>query len=283
MSVRCPDGHLSQSDDYCDVCGLPIGAAATGAAPNGAGAAGGGAAGPTSVLDLGHQPPSAPGPGTGAPEKTCPNCQSQVPEDDLFCEVCGYDFTTGALPAPVTLPGAVVASSAGSAAQLGGPAVQTPAPNSPAGSSSAPSSPSARPTHPDKLDWVAEIWVDPDWYSTQESDDPCPSAGLPAIVPLWDTSVLVGRTSRSRDIHPQVDAGADHGVSRRHAQLTTDGRHWWAEDLESANGTFIAPAGAPLPTTPIPAHQRTEFSPGDRIYVGAWTRVVVRNATPDER
>ena len=48
------------------------------------------------------------------------------------------------------------------------------------------------------LTWVDEVWVDPDWYATQESDDPCPSAGMPVVMPLWDSSVLVGRRSTSR-------------------------------------------------------------------------------------
>ncbi len=30
MSARCPDGHLSESTDYCDTCGLPMTAPATG-------------------------------------------------------------------------------------------------------------------------------------------------------------------------------------------------------------------------------------------------------------
>jgi FHA domain/Double zinc ribbon len=269
MSVRCPDGHSSESTDYCDTCGLPIEAA------------------PSSALDLGPAstvpPPvdSPNGSSAGSPgpdEKPCPNCSAVVPGGDLFCEVCGYDFTTGALPAPVTAPGGI-AVQGGSAAQLGGAAVVTPAPH-PAGASVSGAG-SAVPGG--TLTWVAEVWVDPDWYGTQESDEPCPSAGMPVVVPLWDTSVLVGRRSASRNIHPQVDCGADHGVSRRHAQLTTDGQRWWAEDLQSSNGTFFGPAGAPLPTQPITPGQRVEFAPGDRVYVGAWTRIVVRKATPDEQ
>ncbi|MDP9827286.1 FHA domain-containing protein [Kineosporia succinea] len=136
---------------------------------------------------------------------------------------------------------------------------------------------------PKVLTWVAEVWIDPDWYATQESDEPCPSPGMPAVVPLWDQSILVGRRSTSRNIHPQVDCGTDHGVSRRHAQLTTDGQRWFAEDLQSSNGTYVSSAGAPLPTAPIPAGQRVEFREGDRVYVGAWTRLVVRKATPEEQ
>ena len=65
--------------------------------------------------------------------------------------------------------------------------------------------------------------------------------------------------------------------------LTTDGQRWWVEDLQSSNGTYVGPASGPLPTDPVPAGQRRELSEDDRIYVGAWTRLVVRRATPEER
>jgi hypothetical protein len=218
--------------------------------------------------------------GASATDKPCPNCSSLVPIDDLFCEVCGYDFTTGASPEPVTHPGGIPVP--------GGPAAQaavTPAPGGggAAGGASPAGSYSPSPSAPEPLVWVAEVWVDPDWFGTQESDEPCPSPGMPVVQPLRDGSLLVGRRSVSRNIHPQVDCGADHGVSRRHAQLTTDGQRWWVEDLQSSNGTFVGPAGAPIPSDPVPPGQRVEFAPGDRIYVGAWTRIVVRKATADEQ
>ncbi|HET7820591.1 MAG TPA: FHA domain-containing protein, partial [Ornithinibacter sp.] len=92
-----------------------------------------------------------------------------------------------------------------------------------------------------------------------------------------------GRPSTSRNIHPEVDCTGDPGVSRRQAQLTTDGQRWWVEDLQSSNGTYVGPASGPLPNDPVPPGQRRELSEDDRIYVGAWTRLVVRRATPEER
>jgi hypothetical protein len=67
------------------------------------------------------------------------------------------------------------------------------------------------------------------------------------------------------------------------AQLTTDGQRWWVEDLQSSNGTYVGPASGPLPVDPIAPGTRHEFSEDDRVYVGAWTRLVVRRATPEER
>ena len=109
-----------------------------------------------------------------------------------------------------------------------------------------------------------------------------PSAGLPGLVPLRERSVLVGRPSVSRNIHPQVDCGTDSGVSRRHCQLNTDGQRWWVEDLQSANGTYVSKPGEPVPTTPIPVGQRRELEDGDRLFLGAWTRIVIRKALPGE-
>lgn len=208
--------------------------------------------------------------------RACPHCGAQALPEALFCENCGYDFTTGQLPRPAPPTDATG----------GVPLVPPP------GGSSAPtrsvvgSGPSgAGPVAGSgPIEWVAEVWVDPDWHAAQEVGEPCPSPGMPVIVGLRGTSLLVGRHSVSRNIHPQIDCGADTGVSRRHAQLTTDGSRWWVEDLRSANGTFVGAAGeAALPGTPIPVGQRQEVAEDARVYLGAWTRLVIRPATEQER
>jgi hypothetical protein len=241
VTVTCPNGHQSTSTDYCDTCGVPI----TGTAAPAAEA-------PPSTGELPETAPDVPTP------QACPNCGSAASATALFCEACGYDFTTGTMPRPPdaapSLDAAAIAAAA--AAPL---ANRIP------------------------LEWVVELWVDPDWYAAQQSDDPCPSPGLPVVVPLTSQSVLVGRPSNSRNIHPDIDCTSDTGVSRRHAQLTTDGQRWFVEDLGSSNGTFVGPASGPLPDQPIPVGPRTELDADDRVYVGAWTRIVVRAATDDER
>jgi hypothetical protein len=160
------------------------------------------------------------------------------------------------------------------------PVAEAPAEDAPAAApaADAPAAPAPRPT----VEWVAELWIDPDWYAAQGSTDPLPSPGLPDIAPLVKESNLVGRVSHSRGIFPDVDCELDTGCSRRHAMLTTDGTRWWIEDLNSANGTFVGSAAGPLPAMPIP-QGRVELTPGQRIYVGAWTRIVVRRATEDEQ
>ncbi len=274
-TYTCPDGHSSQSGDYCDVCGAPIGAAAPAA--------------PSSSLSLDPAVPP-PLPATGAAgaataARVCPNCSASNPPGALFCEDCGYDFTTGQLPRPLDPPAG--AAPAAAPPDLAAPDLGSPDTN-PAGLPSAPpvtgsgatTGPGATST---PVDWVAELWVDPDWYAAQDVTDPCPSAGMPVVVPIRATSVLVGRTSTSRNIHPEIDVTADTGVSRRHAQLTTDGQRWWVEDLQSANGTFVGTSGDPLPTSAITPGQRVELPDEGRVYFGAWTRLVVRKASPSEQ
>ena len=246
-TYTCPNGHASTASDYCDTCGAPIPAGAA-AAPDPA---------PASAPVAGGAVPDAAA--TGRPE-VCPSCGSPRDAAALFCEACGYDFTTGTMPRPLdpaTSPDAAAVTAGADAAAPLAPAIA--------------------------VEWVAEIWVDPDWYAAQESEDPCPSPGLPSVVKLTAKSLLVGRPSTSRNIHPEVDCTGDPGVSRRQAQLTTDGQRWWVEDLQSSNGTYVGSASGPLPTDPVPPGQRRELSEDDRVYVGAWTRIVVRRATPEER
>jgi len=246
----CPNGHPSLSADYCDTCGAPIGESPTPEANT--------ASSSSATPTLSE---------TGVP---CPNCALVNIADALFCEGCGYDFTTGTMPREAAPANSLDLGSA--PAQTSAPGART-AP----GSGPPPMAPAPR------VEWVAEVWVDPDWYAEQHSDEPCPSPGLPMVVPLLAQSLLIGRTSRSRNIHPELDCSTDIGVSRRQAQLTTDGQRWWVEDLQSANGTYVGAASAALPTDALPPGQRRELALDDHIYVGAWTCIVIRRATPEEQ
>lgn len=260
-TLTCPNGHTTTATDYCDTCGEPL-------APAGAPAPAGTPAAATPAPGTASAPGTPPAAGPPSSASTCPSCQTVNLADALFCEACGYDFTTGAMPRRVEPPSAL---DLGPASGASGPAAPVtsgdPAPLAPAV----------------PLEWVVEIWVDPDWYAQQDSEETCPSPGLPRVVPLTVRSVLVGRVSKSRNIHPEVDCDGDVGVSRRQAQLTTDGTRWWIEDLQSSNGTYVGPASGPLPVQALTGGQRRELAEDDRIYVGAWTRLVVRRATDEEK
>lgn len=262
MSLTCPNGHQSDADDFCDTCGAKIDPANQPATPAAAGGGDpGGAAG-----DPGAAASTPPDPAPD--EQACPHCGVPNAAGSLFCEACGYDFTTGAMPrgaepeAPVE-PAAAQGSS-------------TPESAAPAGPGAGGIPPAIEPG------WVAEVWIDPEWYAGQEAEEAMPSAGLPVVVALSSRSALIGRVSSSRNIHPDIDCTSDSGVSRRHAQLTTDGTRWFVEDLGSANGTFVGGPAQALPEDPIPVGPKRELGDDDRIYVGAWTRIVVRRATDDE-
>lgn len=245
----CPAGHDTAATDYCDVCGIAMGPQGTASGP--------------SADDTGTLPVVTP----AKPDTTsCPHCSAANPANALFCEACGYDFTTGTMPRPLN----PLDVSSGS----------TPPPTPAEAAPAAPVDPNPAPALTDA--WVAEIWIDPDWYVDQKSTDALPSPGLPTVVPLKHTSVLIGRASRSRNITPDIDLSSDNGISRRHAQLTTDGTRWWVEDLGSSNGTYVGGAVGPLPSTPVPVGQKQEIASDDRVYVGAWTRIVIRRATDGE-
>lgn len=261
MAAHCPEGHATESTDYCDVCGTPMDTAAA-------------AAGARETSSETAVAPAAP---TGV---TCPNCSVINPSEALFCEACGYDYTTGTMPRPAETS-VLDLDSPPPGQQREQPDA---APPSDVAVPEQPAQPPAVVGHAGQadFDWVAEVWIDPDWYRVQQSPDPLPSPGLPDIFPLRGRSILIGRTSRSKNVHPEIDCEPDSGISRRQAQLTSDGSRWYIEDLDSANGTYVADAAGPLPEDPIPAGRRRELDADDRIYIGAWTRIVLRHATPEE-
>src|SRR5262245_12557270 len=74
----CPAGHTSASSDFCDVCGMRIGASAS--APAEAPAAP-----PQEPLE--PQPPESQPP---EPAEACPHCGAA--RSGRFCESCGFDF-----------------------------------------------------------------------------------------------------------------------------------------------------------------------------------------------
>ncbi len=257
MAMTCPAGHQSATDDFCDVCGAPIASAGTPSALT-----------PPEALT----PPPAPAApeagsdqGGGGPQgaKECPNCHSQNGPDSLFCEDCGYDFATGQLPPPPEqidpISGRVL-----SAGQAGAP---------------------AEPATPDLSDvpWVAEVWIDRDWFAHQGAEGSCPTSGVPTVVPLREQLALIGRRSSRRNINPEIDCASDGAISHRHAEIRSKDERWLVVDLGSTNGTFIGRAGANLPDDPLPPQQPHELDDGERIYCGAWTRIVIREATDDER
>lgn len=261
MTYRCSDGHDSTDPDYCSVCGAPVTAAAAPADPP--------PPSPPAPSPLTLDPPTGVAPTTAM--HPCPNCGTDNEADALFCESCGYDFTTGSLPPPPDP--AIVAVP---------PSTTTAPPHGTHPPAAAAGSTGAATAAPAPSGWVAEVWIDPEWYAEQpEPTDPCPTPGAPRVVALPVAGALIGRPSARQKVHPEIDCSPDSAVSRRHAQLTLSADRWYLEDLGSTNGTFVAGVADPLPTEPV--RQRHELADDERVYVGAWTRIQLRRATGAER
>ena len=89
-TVTCPAGHESSTDDYCDTCGAPIGAAPP--------AEEGGATGPRPIR--GRAGGRGRGRARGGRGPACPGCGEPVV--GRFCESCGYDVEKGAPGGPAS-------------------------------------------------------------------------------------------------------------------------------------------------------------------------------------
>jgi FHA domain len=72
-TYRCPKGHSSETDDFCDTCGAKIAGDTTPAAP-------------------------AAGQDQAVRQHDCPNCGAPRAGASRFCEDCGYDHDTGRVP-----------------------------------------------------------------------------------------------------------------------------------------------------------------------------------------
>ena len=212
--------------------------------------------GPGSGSPMGGPPPPARPSGGGV----CPNCSAELDAGSRFCEVCGYDPTTGSLPqAPVVRPAV--------------DPLRTPAPPPPP--AAPPPPPPGQPPAPGAVRLVAVISADRAYYdSNHVSEVQFPLGVPPRAIELPAGPVSIGRRSRSRGTEPNIDLAGppeDPAVSHTHASLlpSDDGR-WELVDHGSTNGTYVNEA-----PQPIPANQPVPLSPGDRIYLGAWTRITL--------
>ena len=231
MPVTRPNGHPSGSTDYCDTCGAPL-AAVAGLPPLPGTAAGAATAAGTTVMASTPVPPGA----------TCPNCGGPRQPDDVFCEVCGLNFSTGQLPSP-----------AAEAAAADPKAVTA--------------------------EWVAVVSADHRYFESNQAESPDDTVTFPTDaevreVPLTSNEILIGRRSDSKGIFPAIDLSeppSDPGVSRRHAILRLNLDGWVVVDQGSTNGTLVRGA-----LTPIKPGDAVRLHDGDHLNVGAWTRITLQ-------
>ena len=217
--LLCPKGHTSSEADYCSECGARI----QGSGPAAMAAQSSGAA--PVMGDL------------------CPDCGTVREQGGIvFCEVCGYNFTTGAhgevpLPAPAETPSPTVAQ------------------------------PESAPTVTVQQ-WTVTVAVDPGLRSPESPEAPADVA--PLSVTLTQPVSLIGRRNETRAIFPEIALDHDEAVSRRHALLQLDPeKGLLLRDIGAANGTRLN--GKELqPMTDYPLND------GDEITLGHWSRISVK-------
>jgi pSer/pThr/pTyr-binding forkhead associated (FHA) protein len=89
---------------------------------------------------------------------------------------------------------------------------------------------------------------------------------------LTGGELLIGRRSDSRRIYPDIDLigpPTDPGIHRKHAKLISapDGT-WTVVDLGNVNGITVNDRD-------VPSGDSVPLRPGDRIHLGAWTRITI--------
>lgn len=94
--ATCSNGHESEWEDYCSVCGESLGAPAAS----------------EEVAKAPEEPAEAEPLEAGL---SCPNCSEPYAAGDVFCESCGYDFLSGTLPEEVAPVAPVAGSESGRA------------------------------------------------------------------------------------------------------------------------------------------------------------------------
>ena len=222
-TYACPKGHSSTEPDFCSDCGAKIQNGSSAASMNGHAAS---TAKSAPAPQVEHDP--------------CPDCDAPRGADaGTFCEVCGYNFLTGA-------HGEIPSVSAAA----GGPVSVTPAVSAPA-------------------QWSLLVVVDPSLRAPESPEAP-PDA-KPATINLLKPVNLIGRSSATRGITPEIPLDHDDAVSHRHGliNLGADGT-LTLRDIGSANGTKLNDVEI-KPMVDTPLHD------GDQILVGHWTRITVKS------
>jgi FHA domain/Double zinc ribbon len=253
----CPKGHISADADYCDQCGSKIQSASellntAGARPIATSPTGTSLTGAmradfdlTSTTD----PFAAPVGGS----LNCPACSApHEASDGNFCEICGYNFTTGQ---PADLPIATLTPP---------PAVVTPV------VTSDPIAPVTPPLPTSTTGWTITLRIDPSLATP--ASPPAPTQA-PIVVPLNQATSLIGRTSEARGVRPEIPLDFDDAVSHRHALLIvqSDGS-LIIRDVGSSNGVqFQGQDLAAMADVPLRS--------GDVFSLGHWTAIEVQYQT----
>ena len=283
MMATCPDGHQSVATDYCDECGLSIGAPAQ----TGGSSPGSGPAAPT----------------YGSAGEPCPNCLLPRQAGDTFCEGCGFPFAEEQTGKTIDQPKLDLEAELRKAEEAqrqaereareaehphSGP-IRRPGPANQAPKTdpepdpldetmvSTPKGPGGAPAGTGE--WIAIASADRAYYDAVVAEGEIdPNAyPFPPYCPdrqfeLKGDTVRIGRSGKRGNVDIDLTGPpTDPGVSHLHAvlQQRPDGG-WQVVDLESMNGTVLNDD-----TAPIPPNQAFAVEAGHRIHVGVWTTLTL--------
>ncbi len=246
----CPKGHISTDADYCDQCGSKIQSASElvnsiGASPI--------KPSPTAANHADFDLTSTVDPFAAGNSVNCPACGApHLDSDGNFCEICGYNFSTGQ---PADVPIATLTPPPGVATPIA-----TPDPVPP-----------ATPLLPTSTTgWTITLRIDPSLATP--ASPPAPTQA-PIVLPLNQATSLIGRTSEARGVRPEIPLDFDDAVSHRHALLIVqpDGS-LIIRDVGSSNGVqFKGQDLAAMADVPLRS--------GDVFSLGHWTAIEVQYQT----
>jgi hypothetical protein len=138
-----------------------------------------------------------------------------------------------------------------------------------------PARPEPRPAVVLAPDWEAVVTADEAYFHDGRADGAAFPAGAGVrVFRLTAPSLLIGRRDRKHTVELDIDLAEppeDLGVSAVHAALERrpDGSYT-VIDLESRNGTRVNEE------PPLQPGQRRRLRDGDRIYLGSWSRILIR-------
>ena len=89
--------------------------------------------------------------------------------------------------------------------------------------------------------------------------------GTTKLFETTSAEVVLGRPYRGSSV--DLDLTPDQTTSRHHARITTDGKHFWIEDLNSRKGTLVSGID-------IRGLGKQQLNLGEKIYIGRTTILV---------
>ncbi len=130
--------------------------------------------------------------------------------------------------------------------------------------------------------WEVLVGADREYYERMEPDGiDFPADHVDRTFRLSGLTAAIGRRAGSKGIEPEIDLSAapeDIGVSHQHAVLMIQGDGTWSlVDPGSTNGTYLNED-----VEPLPRHQAVALHDGDRVHVGAWTTITLRQVSTEQ-